>query len=118
MKTLARLILAVAVNFVGLLSAVYFVSGFKVAGGFRELTILALILTGLNLLIKPVLKLILSPIIILTLGLGLIIVNMAVLYVLDILSSALTIETIAALFYSSLIIGFVNFIFHLATKKS
>lgn len=105
------------INGVALFAAAYFISGFNLDVSLKNLAILALILTALNMFLKPLLKLLLGPIIILTLGFGLIFVNMLVLYILDILSQDLTIESVFALLYSSIIIGLVNFIFHLATKE-
>ncbi len=116
MKLAAKILVAVIANIVGLLAAGYFVTGFNLNITYQDLLILAAILTALNLVLKPILKLFLGPIIILTLGIGLILINIVILYILDIFSKNLTIETIPALIYSSLIIGFINFIFHLATK--
>jgi putative membrane protein len=117
MKLFAKFIVGIVINAVGLLAAGYFVLGFDIEGDIKNLAMLALILTALNFFLKPFLKLLLGPIIILTFGLGLILVNMAILYILDRLSGNLTIENISALVYSSIIIGLVNFVFHLATKK-
>ena len=117
MKTAAKILVAFIANIIGLLAAAYFVTGFNLNIAYQDLLTLAAILTVLNLILKPILKLFLGPIIILTLGIGLILINIVILYILDILSKNLIIETIPALIYSSLIIGFINFIFHLATKK-
>lgn len=117
MKFLAKIIIAVVANIAALFAAAYFVSGFNLFISPKDVIVLALILTALNLFLKPLVKMILGPIIVLTLGLGLIMVNMIILYILDMLSQNLTIEGIAALVYSSIIIGVVNFIFHLATKE-
>lgn len=118
MKALAKLIIAVIANAAGLLAAGYLIKGFVIIeADILNLALLALVLTVLNLFLKPFLKLLLGPIIILTFGLGLIFVNMTILYILDILFKNLTIEGIGALIYSSIIIGLINFVFHLATKK-
>ncbi|HUX35762.1 MAG TPA: phage holin family protein [Candidatus Paceibacterota bacterium] len=117
MKSAAKFIIAIVANAAGLLAAGYFVQGFNMDVNAQSLVLLALILTILNFFLKPFLKLLLGPVIILTLGLGLILVNMTVLYILDMLSQNLTIENISALVYSSIIIGLVNFVFHLATKE-
>jgi putative membrane protein len=117
MRIIARYLVAIAVNGAGLLLAAYLIPGFGLEGGFAELAWIAFVLTILNFLVKPVLKLVLGPIIILTLGLGLILVNMLVIYLLDILSDQLTIVGIPALFYAAVLLGIVNFVYHLATKK-
>lgn len=117
MKFLAHLLFIITANAVALWVAAKYIDGFTLDGGIREIIIAALIFTVLNSLLKPILKLLLGPIIILTLGLGLILVNALILYVLDIFSQNLTIEGISALVYSTILIGVINFVFHLATKK-
>ncbi len=107
----------VLVNILIFMLATRVVPGFVMAAGFGEMLIIALIFTGLNYVLKPVLKLLLGPIIILTLGLGLILVNMAVLFILDNLLNSLTIENTLALVYSSILIGFLNFLLHLVFRK-
>jgi putative membrane protein len=116
MKWLIKLIGAILANGLALLLAAYFISDFKLTSDYKEVAVIALILTALNFILKPVLKLILGPIIILTLGLGLILVNAIVLYILDILTKNLTIETTPALVFASVIVGVTNFIFHLFIK--
>ena len=117
MKPLIKILVALIANVVGLLAAAHFVAGFDLNITPQDLLILGVILTLLNLVLKPILKLFLGPLIILTLGLGLILVNMLILHILDIFSNNLSIETIPALIYSSLIIGVVNFVFHFVTKE-
>ncbi|MBI4085820.1 MAG: phage holin family protein [Candidatus Liptonbacteria bacterium] len=117
MKAASKILVALIGNIIGLVVAEYFVAGFDLNIGYRELLALGVALTVLNLVLKPVIKLFFGPIIILTLGISLILVNAVILYILDIFSKNLTIESVTALIYSSLIVGAVNFVFHLATKK-
>ena len=118
MRWLWKTALAVAINAGGLIACAYWVPGFSlVTADFKAVLIAAAILTALNLLLKPVLKLVLGPLILVTLGLGLIIVNAVILYALDYLSSALTIHTTLALLEATLVFTAINFIFHLATKS-
>ena len=63
----------------------------------------------------------LGPVIILTLGLGVIIVNAIILFILpiiadhiDFLHGSITIQTIPALFFATLVVSIINFIIHLA----
>ncbi|MEK7195606.1 MAG: phage holin family protein [Patescibacteria group bacterium] len=117
MRWLAKIITAIAINMVALWATTAYVTGFKIEDGFREVAIIAVILTALNFILKPVLKLVLGPIIVLTLGLGIILVNAVVLYILDITSQNLTIENVPSLLYGTLIIGTINLIFHMALKN-
>lgn len=81
-----------------------------------EILGVALIFTALNFLVRPILKFMLMPFIILTLGLGLLAVNAFMLYLLDLLSKDLSIQGVLTLVYATLIVGAVNFIFHLFTR--
>ena len=115
MKWLAKIIVAIIANALGLWAANAYIPGFVIVGGLKELLVLSLVLAVLNFLLKPILKLIFGPVIVLTLGVGLILVNAIVLYILDVLSKSLTIETIPALIYGTILLGIINFVFHLAS---
>ncbi len=118
MRWIWKLILAVAVNAAGLLACAYWIPGFSlVTNDVKAVLIVGASLTLLNMFLKPVLKLVLGPFILLTLGLGLIIVNAIILFLLDYLSSALTIHTTLALLEATLVFTAVNFVFHLATRN-
>ncbi|MBI4087682.1 MAG: phage holin family protein [Candidatus Liptonbacteria bacterium] len=116
MKFLAKIVVAILANAIALVAAATYISGFNLDGDFKKIVGIAIILTVLNFVLKPILKLVFGPVIVLTLGLGIILVNALVLYVLDIIAKNLTIETIPALFYATILVGVVNFVFHLATK--
>lgn len=104
-------------NLAAIWTAAYFVSGFDISFNLNGLIEVAIIFTALNFLIKPIIKLILSPIIIITLGLGIILVNGVILYMLDFFSENITITGLTSLFYATLVISVVNFIIHLFIKK-
>jgi len=108
----------IIVNAMLLIVCSQYLSGFYVANNLKLIFGVALLLTIINILIRPILKLILSPIIILTLGLGVLIVNGLVLYLLDISSPNIKIEGLTAWVYSILLFTVVNYMFHIATKKS
>ena len=76
----------------------------------RELLIASAALTAINLTLRPMLKLILSPLIILTLGLGLILINASTLFLLDYLMTSVTIGGLLPLLYATLLISAVNLI--------
>ena len=111
-----RPILIVVVNALVFIGISKYIPGFELSGDYLQILIISLIFTLLNLLLKPILKLLFGPIIILTLGLGLIAVNIAILYILDILVDTLTIQGLA-LVYSALIVGLTNFILHSLLKR-
>ena len=90
---------------------------FSLSGGFEKTVLVALVFTLLNFILKPIFKLILGPLIILTLGLGLILVNMLLLYILDSLANNLNIDGVLTIFYAAIILGIANFLIHLFFKK-
>ena len=115
-----RIVAVIAGNALALWVANQFVPGFVLNASWRELVIIALILALLNFIVKPILTLIFGPIIVLTLGLGLIVVNAVIIYLLpilterlDILKGSISIETIPALLLATLIVGAINFVIHL-----
>lgn len=112
-----KFILAIIINFFGLMLAAQFINGFVISSNFASVLFLSLILTILNFFIRPILKLILTPIIWLTFGLGILIVNGIIIYLLDIFSKSISIQNIGALIYGTLIFSVLNFIYHSVTKK-
>ncbi len=121
MHWLGKIILIVAANAFALWLANQYVPGFVLQGTWVQIAIIALVLALLNFILKPILTLVLGPVIILTLGLGIIIVNAIIVWILpivadhlDILRGSISIETIPALFFATLIVSAVNFIIHLA----
>jgi putative membrane protein len=104
-------------NAAALYAAEYFVDGFEISGGNVDFAIVAAIFTLINIFIKPVVKLVLSPLIIITLGLGLLFVNAAMLYFLDFISSSVIINGVTPLAYATIIISIVHFVLGFFIKK-
>ncbi len=115
-----RVLAALIGNTFALLLAQAIIPGLQLSPNFFDTLILALILTGLNFFLKPILHLIFGPIIILTLGIGALAVNMVILYILDILSKAITIQgnLMVTLLFASFIVSLVNTIIHSTHKRS
>jgi putative membrane protein len=121
MHWLAKLAIIVGGNALALWVANTYVPDFILRDDWLTLILIGLTLAVLNFLLKPLLTLVLGPVIILTLGLGIIIVNAIILYILpiiadhiDFLHGSITIQTIPALFFATLIVSIINFIIHLA----
>lgn len=117
MRFIARLIFSFFSNLIALGAAAYFVPGFSIAPDLINFLGVAGIFTLINVFIKPVLRLVLTPIILITFGLGIIFVNMLTLYFLDFLSVNITIGGPSALLYSSLIIALINILINFSAKK-
>lgn len=119
MKILAQLVITIMANGFALLTAPLFIPDLLLLADIENLLFLALILTALNLFLKPILKLVLGPLIVLTLGFGLVAVNMTILFLLDILSPSLTIQGnyLWNIFLLSLLISIINTIVHWGISK-
>lgn len=103
-------------NGLGLYIASQYVPGFNVPIDLEGLLLAALILTAINIFVRPVIRLVLSPFIFLTLGLASILVNLATLYLLDYLLPSVTISGLVPLLIATLVLGAINFVIHITTK--
>ena len=74
------------------------------------------ILTLINLLIKPLIRLALGPILLLTLGLGSVLVNVVTLLFLDVLLPTITIDGLTNLLMAGLIVGISNLVISLTAR--
>jgi len=118
MRFLSRIIFYFLVNLTALIAAAQFVPGFSLNSDIESLLILTAIFTFINLLIKPILKLVFSPFIFLSLGLFSLVINAIILKLLDIWSVNVTISGIQALVYSTLLITAVNLLLTFVARSS
>ena len=92
-----------AINAIALYVAVQFVSGIDFQGSWTGLLWLALIIGLLNALVRPLLKLLAFPLIILTLGLFTIVINTIVLMLTSAIGQALNLGLSVDSFWSALL---------------
>ena len=114
MTAISRLILTFAANLTAVLIAAYFVEQFHVSTNVADLLTFVFILAIVNLSIRPILSLILSPLIFITFGLFIIVINAAILYTIDIYSDYLTINGLWPLIEATHIVGIVNIVINYA----
>lgn len=98
--------------------------GFLFTGGWVGPLIVGVILTFLNLILKPILKLLSFPLVFLTGGLFLIVLNAFILYlaqyilaVMDIEGVALQIDGLLTYLLAAVIFGVANWLIHWFLKK-
>ena len=103
-------------NSLALYVAYYFVPGFIISGGWKEYLLAGALLGLLNLVVKPVLKMISMPIIILTLGLFTLVINGLLLWTVDYIFDFVAIKDITALLYAVVVITIVNLVISTTTK--
>ena len=116
MKLLSKLIIVFIANALALLASDYFVEGFTVSKELREFITIAVILSFANLILRPIVKLVLTPIIIITFGLFTFVINAGILYTVDIYFSEITIIGLSALIISTVIVGLVNGVLRFTAK--
>jgi putative membrane protein len=113
-----RFIVQILTNGLAIFLAAYLVPGIVFTGNILTLLIAGLILGLINFFIKPILKLISAPLIILTLGFFTIAINMGLLWLLDYFVKELTITGLLTLFWGAIIISAVNIFMGLTIKRN
>jgi len=103
-------------NSLALYVAYYFVPGFVISGGWKEYLMAGAFLGLLNLVVRPVLKAISMPLIILTLGLFTLVINGLILWTVDYIFDFMAIRDVTALLYAVVIISIVNLFVSAGTK--
>ncbi|MEW5805499.1 MAG: phage holin family protein [Patescibacteria group bacterium] len=116
MVALARILLRLIANFVGLQLAINYIAGVFFGGSFMDLAKAATIITLLNLLVKPFLEFILAPFVFITLGLFGLVINALMLWLTTYWAPQLTFSGYGALLWTTLIITFINYLFDIVEK--
>ena len=109
-------ILRIFGNSLALYAASWFVTGFSFNGGIKEYAIAGIVLGLLNLTVKPIIKFISTPIVILTLGLFTIVINALLLWLVDYIFDFVTINDLKALVLATIVISLVNMAVSAITK--
>ena len=103
-----RLILKLLVNAAALWAAGELISGIDLVGDFWTILFVALIFGVINTFIKPILKFLSFPVIILTLGLFALVINAAMLGLTAAISDALSIENFWSAVLGAVVITIVS----------
>jgi len=103
-------------NSIALGIAHWLVPGFVVNNGLKGFVMAGIVLGLLNLIIKPILKLISTPIIILTLGIFSLIINGFLLWLVSYLLDFVNIQTASALIWATIIVTIANVILTSVSK--
>ena len=117
MQFLRHIISSYFANFIAFIVASFIVTGFEVTNILQNLLWVVAIFTAINAIIRPVIKSLLTPLIILTFGLFIIAINAGMLWLLDFLSPHITISGTLPLVYTTIIVTFFNVFINLLTKK-
>lgn len=99
-------------NILGLYLAQLWVAGFVILDGWQAYLIAGLVLGLLNLIVRPILKIITFPLIVVSLGLFLIVINAIIIWLTAQLTGYIVIESYVALLWATFILAAVNFVAH------
>lgn len=97
-------------NVLALYVAVLFVPGFLVTGGIQQYFLAGIVLGILNMVIRPILKTISFPLIILTLGIFTLVINAILLWLVDYAFASVLIQNFTALAWATVVVTVVNMI--------
>ena len=108
-----KLLIRLVINAFALWFAALIVDGLTLEGNVLQILLVAAIFGLINALIKPLLKLITAPLIIVTLGLFTLLINAFLLWLTSLLTDVLTVESIWAAILGALIISVVSWLLSL-----
>ncbi len=109
---IGKLLFHIVSGILGLFLAAKFIPGVEFMGSYKMLVIIGGVLGIINFFIKPILKTISLPIRILTLGIFSLVINMAMVWLIEILfPKELEITGLLPLFLTTIIIWVLNFFF-------
>ncbi|HEX9013854.1 MAG TPA: phage holin family protein [Anaerolineaceae bacterium] len=121
---MTRFILRWAINAVGLYAAVVLLTGHGLtpqSANLLSIVWLALIFGLINALIRPLLTLLTCPLLILTLGLGTLLINTLMFYLAGVIGTqfgvGFTVDGILTAFLGALIVSVVSFVLNLVLRE-
>ena len=114
---ITRFLLHIIANALAILASEWLVPGVAYKYAFISLLEIALILSLANAFVKPVIKLLAWPLIVLTLGLFTLLINVLIIWLVDPLIPEITIIGLNAYVWTMLIASALNFVVSLSTKE-
>ena len=94
----------------GLWVADQLLAGFAINGGWQGYLLAVIVLVLLQLLVKPILKLLSFPLIIITLGLFTIVINALILWLASQFTHYIVIDNLITLLWATLIVSIINIV--------
>ena len=104
-------------NSIALYLANLTVGGFVFNGSVKEYLIAGIFLTTLHFVVRPILKTVLSPLIWITLGLFTLVINGAILWIVDYLLDFMLIENFVALLWVTIMVSLIGMISKIISKS-
>src|SRR4051812_22520592 len=107
-----RLLTTWAGNVVALFVAAWLVDGVSYGDEGWTLVVAGLVFTLANRIVKPVVTILAIPLIVITLGLGYVLVNLLMLYVTDWVVGGFELRTFGAALLATLVVALTNAVLH------
>ena len=107
-KFLLKIVGSSVLNGAALYGLAWFFSGFSVTGGWRSFVLGGVVLMLINLILRPILRIVSFPLILLTFGLFNVVIHVIILIVANYFLTELSITGISPLFWGALVIGIIN----------
>ena len=117
-KTMARILLTIVLNGVGVFLAAYLVPGVTYTGSWPYLLLVGLVIGLINLLVRPLITLLSLPAVILTLGLFLVLINGVLFWLASLVLDHLTVHGFWAAILGGLVLALFNWLTKGFVKKS
>jgi putative membrane protein len=114
---MTRLLATWAGNVVALFVAAWLISGVSYGDEGWTLVLAGLVFTLANRIVKPVVTVLAIPLIVLTLGLGYVLVNLLMLYVTDWVVPDFTLRSFGAALLATLVVALTNAVLHLVFRR-
>jgi putative membrane protein len=113
-----QLIIRILINAAALWLAARYIDGISLTGSLWSILLVALVFGVVNAVLKPILKLLSLPVVILTLGLFTIIINAAMLGITAVLMENFSIDGIVPALLASLVVSVVSAILNRVADRS
>lgn len=110
------ILLSITGNVLGLYFAQNTIQGFIFSGGWINYLTAGLFLAFLNFTLKPLLKIITAPLILLTLGLFIVAINALLLWLTANIFDFISFQTTGSLILTTILIGFINLLLGIIYK--
>lgn len=110
-------LLHIVANVIAILASQWLVPGVFYEYELFSLIKIAAMLAAANALLKPVLKMVFSPLILITLGLFTLVINIFLIWLVNYFAPELRIVGLSAYFWIMIIVSFFNFIVSATYKK-
>ena len=109
-------VIRIAGNIIAIYVAYRVVPGFIINGGIKEFVLGGALLGLLNMTVRPFLRLISMPLIILSLGLFALVINALILWLVDFIFDFVRLQNVWALIWATVVISIVNITASLISK--